>query len=189
MRLTLLSVQGAVCAVRNPSGVSYFCLNFTLYSDFHWKIHFPLVCISVILCRGLLPFSEMGCVKLPVFQRNFFPMPVCATVPEGNVVCDGGCRWPVHTSCHPHGCQWWLEQHLWKRSGWDWVPREALELLYLLLLCSCSHKSGSKAQIDWSRGCNCRKFGCLVGSGDILTWFSQQTLHHCRPFHKPLTGL
>lgn len=33
--LILLSVQSAICAVRNLSGVSCFCLNFSLYSDFH----------------------------------------------------------------------------------------------------------------------------------------------------------
>lgn len=71
------------------------------------------------------------------------------------------------------------------------MPREALELFYVLLFCGCSKKSDNKvgAGADGNTGCNFKGLGSPVGSTSTLNCSSQKAMHLHRLFHTSLTDL
>lgn len=71
------------------------------------------------------------------------------------------------------------------------MPREALELFYVLLFCGCSKKSDKKvgAGADGNRGCNFKGLGSPVESTSTMNCSSQKAMHLHRLFHTSLTDL
>lgn len=71
------------------------------------------------------------------------------------------------------------------------MPREALELFYVLLFCGCSKKSDKKvgAGADGNRGCNFKGLGSPVESTSTMNCSSQKAMHLHRLFHTSLADL